>query len=360
MKRLTVYFLLIGCQFTLTHCDNNLELVTDSTLVEYWDYSKITFIARSSKTVNDASWYLFIADKDGNNIRQIVEMSTTCSHPITSKSGLNIVFTTLKKDLSKELYVVNTDGSGLTLIDNANVICGNADWSYDDKNIVYVKSDDPYLNNTEIINYKIEDNSHTILQNTGNSTCPKFSPDGKKIAYCKSEGSEWGIYTMNNDGSNNQLIINKGSNPIWSPSGDKIAFTSIGVDRSSQISTANSDGSNQKQLTSTVSSGWWDSGFPRDGNEYPRWTLDGKKIIYVSWENAKPEIFSMNGDGSNKKRLTVAEKRDEYPFLTPDGNSILFTSRRSDSADSGISIIELNGKNQKEIIKQGIYPAACR
>jgi TolB protein len=346
--------------FTLSHCDKN-EIPDDEIFpIKTWDFSKIAFIARVPLSDNSAPWFLFSVDKAGNNMRQIVEMTTTCSKPVRSCSGGRLLFSTLTSDTMHELYVVNTDGSELTLIDRADVYCGNADWAPDDKYIVYIRCSDPYWNNSDLILYDISNKTHTILQNQENSSCPKFSPNGKQIAYCKSNGVGRNIYKMEIDGSNNQLIINNASCPNWSPRGDKIAYLSSGIDGSSQIFVANADGNSQKQLTSSVSSGWWDTGFPRGGNEDPQWILDGKKIVYVSWENTKPEIFIMDADGNNKKRLTTAEFRDESPEVTPDGQYILFSSRRSDMMDGGICIMSLDGSNQKILSEEGVYPVACK
>ena len=159
---------------------------------------------------------------------------------------------------------------------------------------------------------------------------------------------------MDVNGNNNQLIIQNAGSPKWSPQGDKIVYSISGRDGSSQISVANADGSNQKQLTSTVSPGWWDTGFPRDGNSDPQWTTDGKKIVYVSYENEKAEIFIMNSDGSGKTRLTKAENSDRYPEITPDGRCILFNSK------DGISTMRLDGSERKVISNVGAYPVACR
>jgi TolB protein len=162
--------------------------------------------------------------------------------------------------------------------------------------------------------------------------------------------------------NHHQLIISSASSPKWSPQGDKIAYLSSGKDRSCQISVANADGSNQQQLTTTVSPRLW-PGWPPDGNGDPQWTPDGKKIVYVSYENEKAEIFIMNADGSKQTRLTKAEYRDENPEVTPDGKYILFSSRRSDmigGVNSGICIMTLDGKNQQVLYKTGICPVLCK
>jgi TolB protein len=123
---------------------------------------------------------------------------------------------------------------------------------------------------------------------------------------------------------------------------------------------ANSDGSNQKQLTTTISPHRWPGPWAADGNGSPQWTPDGRKIVYVSWENGPPEIFIMNVDGSNKTRLTTAEFRDESPEITPDGKHILFNSRRENMMNGGIFIMTLDGKNERLLSEVGIYPTACK
>ena len=380
-------FLLIfaGCVFALPQCSNNeffdeTEEVFDEideidhSVIPLVGYSHIALIARI--TYNSAEWSLCVMDKSGNNFRKIVDKVAACQKPVRSHSGTRLLFTAVKFDSwvdkdntvhtssEYELYMVNINGTGLTLIDRIGDDeigqFGSVAWSPDDKYIIYVRSYDNAWDKTYLILYNISDSTDTVLQTEGNVCCPSFSPDGKQIAYCSSLGSSHHIYKMDVNGTNNQLIIQNASAPVWSPQGDKIVYTISGKDRSPQISVANADGSNQKQLTSSVSPKWWDTGFPRGGNSAPQWTPDGQKIVYVSSENDKEEIFIMNANGSQQKRLTKAEYWDGSPEVTPDGKSILFHSRRSDMPESGICIMNLNGSNQKVISTVGAYPVACK
>lgn len=312
-------------------------------------WSHIACIARIPES--SAGWSVCIMDKNGNNLHKIVDRSFGFSIPMRSHSGKQLLFS------SNGLYFVGTDGTGLTLIEGAD---GNAAWSPDDKQIVYVKSGNIPMS-SDLLIYNIADKTHTLLQANGsNKACVNFSPDGKQIAYSACNEDGIAIYTIDVNGRNNRLLIQYGHWPVWSPKGDKIAYLSIGIDGSDQISVANADGSDQRQLTSSVSPEWWDTGFPRDGNSDPQWAPDGRKIVYVSHKNIKPEIFIMNADGSNQKRLTKAEYRDEHPEVTPDGNYILFASRRSDMMEGGICVMNLDGSNQKVISNTGIYPTACK
>lgn len=376
MKRIFFILIGIGCLFTLSQCDKieNQDNEISPIPIEPWDYSKVAFIARI--TDNSADWSLCIMDKSGGGVRKIFDKPVACQKPIRSHSGTKLLFISKKFDtwinkdnsvgmsLEYELYIINTEGAGLTLIDRIGTTetgsFGSVAWSPDESQVIYVKYTDAYWENCNLILYNISDNTHKTLQIKGNVSCPEFSPDGQQIVYCASNETGHHIYKMNVNGNNSQLLIKNASSPKWSPQGDKIVYLTSGIDRSSQISVAKADGSGQKTLTSSVSSGLWDSGFPRDGNEDPQWTIDGQKIVYVSWVNGKPEIFIMNADGTNPLQLTTAEYSDENPEITPDGQYILFSSRRSDMMNNGIVIMSLDGSNQKVFSNVGIWPVACK
>jgi Tol biopolymer transport system component len=88
---------------------------------------------------------------------------------------------------------------------------------------------------------------------TGNFASPVFSPDGKRIAYAKSNASNWDIYVMSLvDGTTKRLTTNAAPDmhPTWSADGSKIAFTSS---RSGavQVWTVPSNGGTQVRITNT-------------------------------------------------------------------------------------------------------------
>ena len=391
IKKYVSLLICMGCIFIMFQCNKGDffedRLETDPIGAIGSDASpSIAFISRI--TDNSPDWSLCGIDTLENVIRKIVNKTVACQKPVLSHSGTRLLFTatefkyyndennTFHGSSQYELYIADIDGTALvTLIDhikhNEDGGIGSVAWSPDDSQIVYVRSYDNYWDKSCLILHNISDKTQTILQTEGNVCTPKFSPNGKQIAYCTTVENKSGItyihymndhhiYKMDADGKNNQLIIKNASSPQWSPQGDKIMFISKGKDGSSQISVANADGSNQKQLTSSVDPGWWDTGFPRDGNSDPHWTPDGKKIVYVSHENEKPEIFIMNVDGSEKTRLTKAEFSDSSPEITPDGKQILFNSWQSDMMNWGIFVMKIDGNDRRMLFKEGSYPVACK
>jgi len=92
----------------------------------------------------------------------------------------------------------------------------------------------------------------------------------------------------------------------------KITFIS-NRDGNFEIYVVDDDGSNLKRLTYTG-----------DIDEYsPRWSPDGEKIVYQASRDGYSDIYVMNPNGSNQTRLTFSgSSRD--PAWSPDGKKIVY------------------------------------
>jgi serine/threonine protein kinase/Tol biopolymer transport system component len=63
----------------------------------------------------------------------------------------------------------------------------------------------------------------------------------------------------------------------------------------------------------------------------PVWSPDGQRIVFDARVDGNADIWVMDGDGSNQRRVTVEPSEDVTGAWAPDGNSIVFCSNRSGS-----------------------------
>jgi len=149
-----------------------------------------------------------------------------------------------------------------------------------------------------------------------------------KIAFTSGRDGNLEIYVMNNDGTQQVRLTNNGVKdflPTFSPDGSKIAYISQQTDTlSADIKIMNADGTAQTKVTTIT---LWP--YPEAQEYTPRslsWSPDATKIAFDD-EN---EIFTINVDGGNRKRLTNSPGYDEAPAWSRDGTRILFVSSRQD------------------------------
>ena len=82
-------------------------------------------------------------------------------------------------------------------------------------------------------------------------------------------------------------------------------------------------------------------GSAENHNFLPVWSHDGSKIAFMSNRDGNPEIYVMNRDGSNVRRITNHPMADTTPTWSPSGNQIAFTSDRSGTPQ--IYVVNLDG-----------------
>jgi Tol biopolymer transport system component len=151
---------------------------------------------------------------------------------------------------------------------------------------------------------------------------PSWSPDGRTIAF-DTGGPEANIAVIHLDGTGfRQLthdVRSRHTRPDWSPDGRIVAFAR-GPVGSEQIYVMNADGSGLVALTDLKSRGHATA---------PDWSPDGQRIVFQSNRDSiepasNDQIYVMNADGSNQRRLTNTASRDVDPDWSPDGAMIAF------------------------------------
>jgi TolB protein len=106
-----------------------------------------------------------------------------------------------------------------------------------------------------------------------------------------------------------------------------------------QICMMNPDGSNQQQLTDMAATSW-----------YPSLSPDGETIVFSSNRTGVFDIWSMNTSGTNLRRLTENLGTNYSPSISPDGTRIVFTSTGPEDAHQNVWMMDVDGRNKEQII----------
>lgn len=172
---------------------------------------------------------------------------------------------------------------------------------------------------------------------------PSWSPDGRRIAFISNRnGGNYQIYVMDSNGKNLRRLTQGPSDwfPAWSPDGQTIAFESVGDEEwSSKIHVVSPDGMKLRRLGADIPS----------SDRHPTWSPDSQRIAFVSWlGGAGPEIYVMNANGKNRRRLTHNSENERGPSWSPDGSKIAFWTSKNE--DTIIAVMGADGANRKELI----------
>ena len=128
------------------------------------------------------------------------------------------------------------------------------------------------------------------------------------------------IFSMNPDGTDRRQLTSNPAGDDWdaavSPDGRKIAFVrSEGT--AANIYVMNDDGTAVHQLTAFVPGGY---------AEGPAWSPDGKRIAMTASESgAHSRIYVMSASGHNLAPVAAQGAEDMQPTWSPDGRKIAFT-----------------------------------
>ena len=86
-------------------------------------------------------------------------------------------------------------------------------------------------------------------------------------------------------------------------------------DGNAEIYVMDADGKNERRLTNN-----------RHDDRHPSWSPDGKRIVFSSERDGNFDIYVMDADGGKPQNLTKNPNEDNYPSWSPDGERIAFAS----------------------------------
>ncbi len=185
-----------------------------------------------------------------------------------------------------------------------------------------------------------------LLTGCGGSGSP-----GDAIIFVSSRDGDYAIFGMNADGSKQGRLTNDRGDtstlagvqfqtgPAWSPDGTRIAFASA-REGSFDIYVMNADGTDTKRLTSS-----------KENDQHPTWSPDGSRIAFSRFSDSD-HLYVMNADGTGVRRVTDDDPTVEAePAWSPDGRWIAYSHRASGSDFREIWVVRPDGSGRRSVTK---------
>jgi TolB protein len=263
------------------------------------------------------------------------------------------------------IYTIDPDTGDSVQITHGQGFDGNPAWSPDRKRIAFV-SDRDGQKQFDVYMMNADGSGAKRLADTPDNRelSPRFSPDAKRIAFMSEEADGWYLREMSADGTGSRRLAGPyafAEFPAWASDGSEVFFaaiesTSAAGQRASSIYAAA-----QEQETSHIFSVNTDTLEVRTRirtagiDVCPHISPDGKSLLYASTrtvDNATNMIFvhdlaSDDTSGVNDRPLTDIAARSDYPDPAPDGRRIVFTSDRDGTTE--MYVMNADGSDQRRL-----------
>jgi Tol biopolymer transport system component len=307
-----------------------------------WSYDG-QWLAFGSTRAGDSGIWVVRINPDGKPGSRPIQVTQGGGSGAWTRDG-KIAYST--RTYVEHIFIANTDGSQEVQLTKVNKWNAAPRWSPDSKTITFIADYGTEMARSAIWTMPAQGGDEKLLTP---GWAPVWSPDGKKIAFCgERRSAKATISIIPAEGGEAKELINYDGSLMaqdWSPDGRYIAFSySRRKDAKKPIPDSRTDGNDiyiisvadgqVKRLTRVGKGDWGKKDFTS-----PRWSRDGKRIIFRSLDYERYEkgesdaigIYTIGVEGGEPKLIT--NELDGFWFCwTLDGKAIISSRHEKESA----------------------------
>lgn len=180
-------------------------------------------------------------------------------------------------------------------------------------------------------------NAHVIVQSSAGETHPRFSPDGRSIAFSSKRSGAAEVWLADSDGENPRQLTHLSFYIAgylrWSPDSQSVAFHAR-LPKDPHIYVVRVGDGSVKQITRN-----------KPGFMGPSWSTDGKTLYADALEDGKNRIYSFSASGGEPRFLWEGASAIEAP-----GHKLLIYEKFDQGGIYGRSLVGDAAKNPERVL----------
>lgn len=290
-----------------------------------WSPDGKSFVIVDKNSPSEPFSLFLISTKHGSRQR-LTSPPATCVgdvHPAFSPDGQAVAFMRSCSNAVYDIHLVPVRGGEPSRLTHDNVTITGLAWTPDGREIIFSSNREGGFRLWRVAAPSGE--PQPLLSGVQNAVSPSLSRRAARLVFSQ-ESEDTNIWRLGLGPAQReqppvQLIAStqREDAPRFSPDGRRIAFQST-RSGSFELWLCDSDGQRPVQLTRF--------GGPHVG--CPRWSPDGRQLAFDSAHSGSHrDIYVINADGSGLRRLTTESSNDSRPSWSRDGKWIYFASNRS-------------------------------
>jgi TolB protein len=262
--------------------------------------------------------HIWLVPAEGGRARRLTSGPHRDRWPTWDRSGTRLFFHRVVEEGGAIFVLSKATGEARKIV-SAEEAPRQAAFDPSGKKLVYCARRDGQL----VLRIRdLESGGMRELGGSTNERCfPRWSPDGRRLAYVTALGRRWHIAVSDLDGNEEKILtlrhaeLRQMNHPIdWSPDGTSIVFKSETAPFESDLFLIDVESGELRRLTRDI---WWD--------ESPSFTPDGRGVLFMSTRGGGWTwgIFRLSLEDGKIEVLSSSDYVEKnYPRMHPSGEAV--------------------------------------